>query len=561
MRHDALIIWGHGLPDLDRVLDLVRATAGFKIRRILIRDIDDMPRFVRSVYNFDYAPYRHLIDKTRYLLNVPPQAAFIFIDNLAPEEHTVGKGRFAHTECQRMTALKRAIRDQYNPTIDGKPSEHHIVHGTDHIGQTLATLKLLNFRSIDELTTAKRDILDTPDHLPPHKQWTLCNVDLSKVYARIANEPGADQPHRVMPIDQTPHALYLADEPEAYEHYWQTHRGTRLQEDHAPQAFKQLSEQLDYLGEDYPDSYLLLEPLDDERFVLLDGVHRAAILRSQGVQQVTVAIANHKPHTKVSDTFLQTPDLMQVFHQTKQHEYVVMKSLPDSQPAMGSDIDLLCADKAALGKQLLRNCRPLIAEGYALRLRDLPETDQTHLDIMHGGKIVLRLDLHEGLGAYQRVPIKETFAQRLLGRRGWSEIACPAGTLQLPVPDAIDNLVLRYLEYHEWFDARPDKIKHADTIAAEFANDPAKAKTFYDRLMQATSMRPSRPVMQHCDLNLKRQCVWAYWSVRDKLAWRLNDLRNIALMAVTQPGVFTRKLVNKFTPAPLRSRPLQHKAH
>ena len=114
MRLDALLIWGHGLPHFDGILDLVRADPNFRIRRIVQRDIDDLPRFVKSVYNFDYAPYRHLIDKTRYLMQTPPKFAVIFADNLQPEEHEVGQGRFAHLECKKMTALKRAIRERYN---------------------------------------------------------------------------------------------------------------------------------------------------------------------------------------------------------------------------------------------------------------------------------------------------------------------------------------------------------------------------------------------------------------------------------------------------------------
>lgn len=557
MRHDVIIIWGHGLPDLDGVLDLVRASPDFQIHQILIRDIDDMPRFVRSVYNFDYAPYRHLIDKTKYLLSVPPKAAFIVLNNLNPNEHTVGQGRFAHTECQKMTALKRAIRERYNPHINGKPSEHHIVHGTDHTGQTLATLKLLGFRNIQQLDDAQRTTLDTPSHLPPRQAWTLQKIDLSKVYARIANKPGSDLPHTVMPIDQTPHALFAHGEREPYEHYWQTQRGERLQEDHAPKAFENLINQFDYLSHDYPDSYLLLEEIDENRFVLLDGVHRASILRSQGVQHVIAAVANASAAT-TSNTTPGVIDLPAIFNRTNAHDFVVMKTLPKAKPEIGSDIDLLCRDKTTLGKQLLRNSQPLISLGYTLRLRELPETDQTHLDIMHGNQIALRLDLHEGLGAYRRVPIKGTFTTNLLARRTWADLTCPTGSIQLPIPDTLDNLVLRYLEYHEWFDARPDKIKHADHIAQAFANDPASAHAFYERLMQATNQRPSHPALRYCDLNLKRQLIWAYWSLRDKLAWRLKNARHLCVMAASEPTVFTRKLLRKLTPAPLRP---PHKAH
>ena len=409
MRHDVLIIWGHGLPDLDGVMEIVRATPGFKIRRLLLRDIDDMPRFVRSVYNFDYAPYRHLIGKTKYLLSVPPRAAFIVLENAQPEEHTVGTGRFAHTECRHMTALKRAIRERFNPVVDGQPSEQHIVHGTDHVGQTLATLNLLGYRRIDELIRDRPAILETPDHLPPRKQWTLQRVEVSRVYARVANAPGEQPAHRVVPIGQTPHALYLAGERGSYEQYWRSHRGGRLQEHHAPQAFDRLAEQFDYLGEGHPDSVLLLEPLDDERYVLLDGVHRAAILQSKGVTGFIAAVAGQDAKPVATETVAAPIDLLQVFDQTETGDFAVMKTLPAGTLEPGSDIDLLCRDKAALGKQLMRSCRPMIDAGYTIRLRELAETDQAHLDILQGDRIALRLDLHEGLGAYQQVPIKETF--------------------------------------------------------------------------------------------------------------------------------------------------------
>lgn len=257
---------------------------------------------------------------------------------------------------------------------------------------------------------------------------------------------------------------------------------------------------------------------------------------------------------------LNPPNLMQVFEQTDSHAYAVMKSLPTGAPEPGSDIDILCADAAFLGRQFLRNCRPLIGQGYQIRLRELPETGQVHIDLMSGDQIALRLDLHEGLGAYQRVPIKETFAQRILDRRHWAQVPCPSGVLRLPVPEPIDNLVLRYLEYHEWYDARPDKIKHANHIAEQLKQDAQTTRSFYDRLQQATRQRPRQPAFRHCDINLKRQCVWAYWGVRDKLACRAAAIRRIGVMAVTQPGLFVSKAANRLIPTTWRPRTLSHKS-
>lgn len=296
MRLDVLLIWGHGLPHLDGILDTVRADPNFRIRRVVTRDVDDLPRFVRSVYNFDYAPFRHLIDKTRYLMTTPPRIAVIFADNLAPDECETGQGRFAHLECRKMTALKRAIRERYNPRENGKPSEHHVVHGTDHIGQTRAMIDLLGYASFEALEDAHRHILSIPRHLPASDRWTIKQILMRNVFASINRTPqGEDKSngprHLVLPLAQTPHAQMLAGESQAYEDYWQAHQGQALQDDHAPKAFTELAQTLDYLGDRYPDDYLLLRALDEKNYLLLDGLHRAAILRARGQQRFIGAVA------------------------------------------------------------------------------------------------------------------------------------------------------------------------------------------------------------------------------------------------------------------------------
>lgn len=230
------------------------------------------------------------------------------------------------------------------------------------------------------------------------------------------------------------------------------------------------------------------------------------------------------------------------------HRYAVMKTLPDAQPIIGSDIDLLCDDQVALGRTLIQRCRLLIDQGYTVRVRQKPERNQTHIDVMQGDQIQLRFDLHQGLDAYPGLAIRETYAAALLDRRQWAELTTPAATLRLAVPDDADNLVLRYLEYHAYFAARPDKIKHAEVVAEAITREAALKDMFFDRLSQAMTTRPAAPVLQHTGLNLRRQITWLYWSLRDKVAWRLRWAKEVLTLALTEPGVFTRKLINKLAP-------------
>ena len=240
--------------------------------------------------------------------------------------------------------------------------------------------------------------------------------------------------------------------------------------------------------------------------------------------------------------------LDQVFDGISSFSYVVMKTLPDAEPVKGSDIDILCEDQIALGRVLIRNCRPLIDLGYTIRVRQLAEQNQTHIDLMCDEQIMLRLDLHQDLSGYPGLSVRETFAGSLLSRREWAEVETGSGSLRLAVPEKTDNLVLRYLEYHAFFAARPDKVKHADAVAEQIALNHELQRAFFDRLAEATTTRPVTPVLQHCDLNLRRQLTWLVWSIRDKIAWRIRRAKELLMMAVTEPGEFTRKLTNKLIP-------------
>lgn len=256
-----------------------------------------------------------------------------------------------------------------------------------------------------------------------------------------------------------------------------------------------------------------------------------------------------------------TLSLIELFSGLDAQHFVVMKSLPEAEPKPGSDIDLLCDDAVALGRLLVRNARPMIEQGYEIRITAVPETSQTHIDLMQGDMLRLRLDLHEGLGCYPGIPIRETYAKRLLDNKQQATLQTPSGVLNLPVPSPVDNLVLRYLEYHAFFDARPDKVKHADHIAAHWTVDPTMRDAFFDRLSQAMAIRPAQPFIKHCDFNAKRQVTWAYWSLHDKLAWRLAWAKQVLTLAASEPRVFARKLKNKLLPGHAKPHAFHTEAH
>jgi hypothetical protein len=59
---------------------------------------------------------------------------------------------------------------------------------------------------------------------------------------------------------------------------------------------------------------------------------------------------------------------------------------------------------------------------------------------------------------------------------------------KLKIPNQIDECILRYIEYVEYFAIHPDKIKHVDYINSFFESKPEDKKFFFDRLNHFTCL-------------------------------------------------------------------------
>jgi hypothetical protein len=64
----------------------------------------------------------------------------------------------------------------------------------------------------------------------------------------------------------------------------------------------------------------------------------------------------------------------------------------------------------------------------------------------------------------------------------------PSSNGNVFVPNDEDELMLRYFEYLEWFDRRPDKIKHIDYICAQ--KDTALMQRFFENTHRYIQFKP-----------------------------------------------------------------------
>jgi len=208
--------------------------------------VGDIGKFVRKLYACDTVPFKHLEAKTKYLLNLKPDIGFVLVKNERPDEQFVGAGAFRHLQCMKVKAVKSEIR-KFNC------GEEHVVHASDYESQTRYAMKLLGVRV--------------------YPVGYVGVVRTAKMSDLTANIIGVG----TCPVKQTPHFKYVSGEKEPYRKYYEKHWGVKLIHDHAPEAFDRLIEDFSYK-----------EPIVVSGKRIIDGVHRAAVLALNGVEDVSV---------------------------------------------------------------------------------------------------------------------------------------------------------------------------------------------------------------------------------------------------------------------------------
>ena len=93
-----------------------------------------------------------------------------------------------------------------------------------------------------------------------------------------------------IPIKHSPHYLALSGNPDAYKEYMKKTIKCASCNYKSLDMLRKLADKFDYLAEPFSYNYITVCPVDKERFLITDGLHRAAILCHKGMKQITVAV-------------------------------------------------------------------------------------------------------------------------------------------------------------------------------------------------------------------------------------------------------------------------------
>lgn len=275
-RYGFFLVWGHGLPFFESILETIRSTDTLKILKIEIRPVKNMRKFVMDLYGCDPVPVEHLRSKLAYLFKVPPKIGVILIKNQAPREEYFGRGAFRHIQCAHLKEIKEKIRNQHNPRINERRTEDHVVHCSDYEEQVDYFLKLLGHPGGIETLSANQETLpfEFPFHIRSPKSYTYRKLPLSSLRAAILVSRGTEVGLELREIANTPHFLSLSRKSTDYHDYLLRFRYHQLTDDHS-------LDRLIQLGEASEETLLNLPPIivraQTGFFRILDGVHRSAV--------------------------------------------------------------------------------------------------------------------------------------------------------------------------------------------------------------------------------------------------------------------------------------------
>ena len=154
----------------------------------------------------------------------------------------------------------------------------------------------------------------------------------------------------------------------------------------------------------------------------------------------------------------------------------------------GEDIDIFCYSVSDLTAKILAWAKGYVQEGYSVKVSNVHKKKHVHVDLYLESALEFRFDLYGELPVFQKLSVKPALFESVIEHAVCVSFAGESGGGEVPVPSRVDDLLIRYLEFMEWYDARPDKIKHLDFIMNS-GDEPTREKLL-QKLHHYTKLPP-----------------------------------------------------------------------
>ena len=152
-------------------------------------------------------------------------------------------------------------------------------------------------------------------------------------------------------------------------------------------------------------------------------------------------------------------DILKIFESVQDETYCLIKRsdiFPDYE--IGSDFDIFCYNALSFSEKIAGYFNQEINKKISLDLNKYE--NKIVVDVIQENSINLRFDIYFKLPNFKNIHVRNSLFSSIIENNQKINF----GDLKIPVPSYLDDALIRYLEYHEWFSIRPDKIKHVHII-------------------------------------------------------------------------------------------------
>jgi len=227
-------------------------------------------------------------------------------------------------------------------------------------------------------------------------------------------------------------------------------------------------------------------------------------------------------------------DLLKFFQLIENESYVIIKPstlLPDYE--IGSDIDIFCYQPSQLIEKVTSFLALYVDSNSTVNVNDGAE--KAHVDYLVDGKIHFRFDLYKQLPTYKNIHLKPAFFSSVIESSQARELTEKEPSVIVKVPSEVDDLILRYVEYHEYYALRPDKIKHIEYIQNKISDDKNELTQMLDKLHYYTAF----PQVEYREKTFKERLI----EKRDYYQSNIDKVKHLYVTAGLRPLI--RKIIKK----------------
>jgi len=176
-------------------------------------------------------------------------------------------------------------------------------------------------------------------------------------------------------------------------------------------------------------------------------------------------------------------NLDEFFFALRDQEYALIK-ISDGFPKYypNSDVDIFCANVSTISKIIISVGNKYISDSISIKVTQNTDNIHTFIDFFYLGKLDIRFDLYSAMPSFKSITISNYYLYSVIDNRDKITRKYKSEKYSIYIPSKIDDLVLRYVDYFEWYDNRPDKIKHLDYILKFVEHDDDLKEKFINRI-------------------------------------------------------------------------------